>query len=52
MKAIRGERASLLKSCWEKQDERNNTFDEETEHGLIKEKEDEWEATLNSEIQW
>ena len=52
VKAIRGERTSLLKSCWKKQDERNNTFDEETEHGLIKENEDEWEETLNSEMQW
>lgn len=52
LRALRGERDALLKSCWKKQHDRNNQFDIETDHGLIEDKEKEWEEALYSEANW
>ena len=52
LRALRGERDALLKSCWREQHNRNNQFDAETNHGLIEDKENEWEETLYSEVNW
>ena len=52
LKSLQTERDELRKTAWDRQNERNLTFDEETNHGQNMGSEQEWEENVYSEMYW